>query len=184
MRLPALIVVVCLASCAHESACATRTCGAATWRGAVIGDPMVALPMTAADLRGATELRPGARGLRLRFDLSAASREQAISRAVLSLRVDASAARGGLVVVRARSLLAPWRPGADDDTPRSEASAEVSLPAGLRGPVRLDVTSLLSEAARWGHHVGDLALSCDDEGVVVGGPWSSDEAPRLEVTLR
>lgn len=150
----------------------------------MIADPLRALTLTAVDGDGAGDLRVSARGLRVRFDLAAIPSDAVITRAVLSLHLDATGLDEGSVTLRARALLAPWRPGSRDDTPRSEGSAEVSLPAGRRGPVRVDVTAILLEAARWGRRDGDLALSCERGELRVADAWAAVGAPRLEVTAR
>ncbi|MEZ4392633.1 MAG: hypothetical protein R3A48_16210 [Polyangiales bacterium] len=105
-----------------------------------------------------------------------------ITRAVLSLHLDATGVDGARSrSARARcSRLAARSP----TTRRGQGSAEVSLPAGLRGPVRVDVTALLAEAARWGRRDGDLALECDRGELLVADVWAPVGAPRLEVTAR
>lgn len=190
MRRGTFCLLLLLPACAAAGPCPQGgACGAASWRGAAIDTTMLSLPVTDLD-DGVTP--PGAvasfpvspRGVRLRFDLRALPPVAAISRAVLSLREAPGAPRGERVTVRARALLAPWRAGSADDTPRGATAASVTLARGARGPVRVDVTEALREAARWGGAGAGVALETDGASVTFVGPWDARGAPRLEVAAR
>lgn len=185
-----LCLLLLIPACAAAGRCPQGgPCGAASWRGAAIDTTMHALPLTDLD-DGVTP--PGAaasfpvspRGVRLRFDLRALPPGAAIARAVLSLREAPGAPRAERVTVRARALLAPWRAGSADETPRGATAASVTLPRGARGPVRVDVTEALREGARWGHTGAGVALETDGAAVTFVGPWDARGAPRLEVAVR
>ena len=154
----------------------------------MIDAPLRALPATDVD-DGADgdAARPSfevtSRGARLRFDLSALSPNATIARAVLSLREAEGPPRRGAVTLRARALLARWRSGGDDATPRSESGGVVTLAEGARGPVRIDVTEALREGTRWGA-VGGIVLEAEGATLRVEGPWSTRGAPALEVAAR
>lgn len=185
-----LFALSLLPACAASGRCApSGACGVASWRGAAIDTQMLSLPVTDLD-DGAAYTASGAsfsvspRAARLRFDLRALPRGAAITRAVLSLRASPDGARADGVTLRARALLAPWRAGSADETPRGGAAATVTLPRGARGPVRVDVTDALREAAAWGRAADGLSLETDGGSVAFVGPWDPRGAPRLEVAAR
>lgn len=136
------------------------------------------MPASAMDGDGETA-RATAAGARVRFDLRALGASPRVLRAVLSVRVDATAASGA-ASLHARALLGQWEPGRSDDAPRGFATASATVPAGLRAPLRLDVTALLAESLDRGRLTADFALASDDD-LRVSGPWRPDDAPRLEL---
>jgi len=184
VRIPSLLAPVVLVACVGASPCAPgRTCGVSTWQDITLSGAFRSLSPTDMDPSDGEAVSLSPQEIRLRFDLRELGPSPAIGRAVLSLRADASAVRRDHATLRARALLSHWRAGSVDDTPRGDEAVSVRLPAQLRAPVRIDVTTLVAAAAERGATTADLAVACDDD-VRILGPWDLAGAPRLEVTAR
>jgi hypothetical protein len=191
------VTALTLAACAHAPCPAGQTCGDARWldgtgslddrsvRARVVA---LAVPGRAVDLAATDALPVSSRRAFLRFEAGSFA-GWTVARAVLTLsphpawRPAAGASR--LVV---RDLRAPWtaRSVAEGMPPDAgDGAVTVMLPAGVRGPVRVDVTSLfrdgLAEASERG-----IALETDrGEAVFMGGAAPElDGRPHLEVVLR
>ncbi len=193
---PAALALALLA-CAHAPCPAGRTCGEARWAdGAGPADERevsaravaVAVPGMPADL-GATDALPvSSRRAFLRFE-AAPQAGWAVARAVLALAPHpAWRPSTGPTRLVARDVRSGWsaRAVAEGRAPEpGEGAVTVTLPAGVRGPVRVDVTALLrgglAEAAERG-----IALETDRGEAVFLGAAAADRAgrPHLEVVLR
>lgn len=196
----ALLVGAIAAGCGVASACPSgRTCGDARWydEGAVVDGRRVtaeglvaASPgLAPADARG-DAMRVSSRPVFVRFDLSQLSSVAGVERAVLALsphpawRPVERPAR-----LFARGVATPWStervaageaPATDDDV------ATATLAAGVRAPLRVDVTSIVRAwAARTATPEG-ISLELDGgEAVFAGvGAASPSLRPRLEVVVR
>lgn len=188
MRRGFALLLSLLPACAATGSCPRGgVCGAASWQGSAIDQALRVHPVVAIDEgdgREAPSFSVSPRGVRVRFDLRALPPGAAIGRAVLSLREAEGPPRAQSVTLRARALLAPWRVGAADETPRGSESTAVTIPRGARGPVRLDVTEALREALAWGQRPDGLALETEGGTLRLVGPWDALGAPRLEVAAR
>jgi hypothetical protein len=148
----------------------------------------LAVPGLRADL-GATDALPvSPQRAFLQFEAPAVA-GRAVVRAVLALSPHPRwIPAAGATRLVARDLRSTWsaRAVAEGDPPTvGAATVAVPLPAGVRGPVRLDLTALLASgvgaAGAWG-----IALETDrGEAVFMGGAAVDRSArPHLEIVLR
>lgn len=204
MRPSPLTLTLALCALAHgcgaSSQClAGRTCGDARWlaEGSVIdGRRVVAQAVSSASVGSpagnsrSDAMRVSSNPVFLRFDLSALGDATVIDRAVLALSPHPAwraSSRGSRLV--ARSIASAWtvaRVASADAPTTGETSTEVTLPAGVRGPLRVDVTSIVQAwRARTSPEEG-LALEVDGGDAVFAGVGAATLAdrPRLEVVVR
>lgn len=173
-----------------------RFCGVATWVSAenepiVEGASVLLFATSSSDPdRGPyvspeeLALRPRAVGVR--FDLSAArSRGATVERATLLLSPHPrwrTIERSVRVAVHAGSAAS----ASGEVEPLPDSVSTATIPLATRAPVRIDVTRTVR--AWWDGALpsGSLAISADQDGMVVQGASATDERvrPRLEVVVR
>lgn len=196
MLRPALTALL-LAACAHAPCPVGRTCGDARWldgsgsqddRSVRARAVALAVPGLAVDL-GATDALPvSPRRAFVRFEAGALAGWE-LTRAVLTLSPHPSwRPSSGATRLVVRDLRAAWtaRSVAEGAPPEAgDGAVTVTLPAGVRGPVRVDVTSLLRDGLADASERG-IALETDrGEAVFMGGAAPElDARPHLEVVLR
>ena len=176
---------------------AGRTCGDARWLdGAGATDDRavraravaLAVPGLAVDLAATEALPVSPRRAFVRFEAGALA-GWAVTRAVLTLSPHPSwRPASGATRLVVRDLRAAWtaRSVAEGVAPDAgEGAVSVTLPAGVRGPVRVDLTPLLRGGLADLSERG-IALETDrGEVVFMGGAAPEfDARPHLEVVLR
>ncbi len=190
------VVLGATPACAHGDACpARRTCDAR--RGgdttAVDGRSAIAL---ASDSARAGEgdagdaLPVGARRTFVRFDLAPLAQATSVERAVLSLAPHpawrSSATPLHLTVRRVEGA---WRVddvGAGREPAVAEVLGEATLAAGVRSPVRVDVTEAVRAWLAGDASAQGLALEIDGGAAVFAGAGAATTGlrPRIEMVLR
>lgn len=198
MRAAAVVTLLAL-SCASRPPCpAGRVCGGATWyspepsandRLVVLRALDVGVPDEPAGMREAIPLRHGSAFVR--FDVAAVPRGARVARAMLTLSAHPSwspspeAAR-----LRVRPVADGWTSEsvARGSLPatRDTAGVELTLPAGQRASLRVDVTEAVRAWVEGGASDEGLALECDDRGAAFSGAGelTASRRPRIEVELR
>lgn len=124
-------------------------------------------------------------GVWMRFDLSSLAGADGVERAVLSLSPHPSwhPAQGAprLIVRPAAGVQQASAVSADD-----AFAAEVTLPSGVRGPVRVDITAMVRQWLDGALPAGTVSVE-HSHGTAVfmgSGALSMAARPRLEVVLR
>jgi hypothetical protein len=196
-----VLIVSFVAGCASGSNCpASRTCGDARWleQSVAIEGRYVRVATTDAARAGAPPDLSSHEGLSvsprptfLRFDLASLTSGSNVERAVLALAPH-PAWRPGTSRERilVRAALSGWSvQGVASGHPPAVSAApegDVTLPSGVRAPVRIDVTALVRGWVRGSIPAEGLSLeTTDGEAVFIGpGALARADRPRLEVVLR
>lgn len=198
--LAAALVAITGAGCVARPPCTReRTCGAALW--APQGSPpraegafVLAHAWQAAgngtDLGDMEDLAVRREPVFLHFDLSAIAGRGPVERAVLALAPHPSWRPGREnVLLLARALSGRWTPQSVANTPpvlSGDPVAQALLPAGMRAPVRLDITALVRAWQSGAWPADGLALTAEGgEPVFAGvGAIPASLRPRIEVELQ
>lgn len=196
----ALLLGATAAGCGVASACpSSRTCGDARWYDEsavvdgrrVVAEAVVAASqgLPSADARG-DAMRLSTRPVFVRFDLSQLAGIAGVERAVLSLSPH-PAWRPGERSVRlfARGVATPWsteRVAAGEAPATGDEPASVTMAAGVRGPLRVDVTAIVRAWAARTASAEGISLELDGGEAVFAGVGAAGRAlrPRLEVVVR
>lgn len=196
----ALLTGASAAGCGVASACAAgRACGDARWfddsaivdgRRVVSEAVVAASPGVAASEARGDAMRVSSRPVFVRFDLAPLSGVSVVERAVLSLSPHPAwrpGARPSRLFVR--GVVAPWTTAgvaAGEAPATGEEPSSATLPAGVRAPLRVDVTAIVRAWSARTASTEGLALELDGgEAIFAGvGAASHGARPRLEVVVR